>query len=202
MDGARRRQRSDTRQQIQDLAFRLFAAQGYEKTSLREIAEHLDVTKAAVYYHFRTKEEILVGAFEDLTRSIQDLTEWCEDQPHTLEIKQEVIRRYGQVLADAEPVFRFVQGNQATVRKLGIGDAFRERMRGLRDVIVDPAGDLTDQVRCLSAFVALHAGGLMTGDVDGDPQKRREAVLEVAMDLVAQAHLGSRRAREVGPFSL
>jgi len=48
-------------------ALELFAEQGYEKTSLREIAEHLDVTKAALYYHFKTKEEILVSIFEDLT---------------------------------------------------------------------------------------------------------------------------------------
>ncbi|MGW5307478.1 helix-turn-helix domain-containing protein, partial [Streptomyces griseoluteus] len=33
----------ESRQRIQDVALELFAEQGYEKTSLREIAEHLDV---------------------------------------------------------------------------------------------------------------------------------------------------------------
>src|SRR5690606_31787714 len=51
MDGTKQRRRGDTRQRIQDVALDLFAEQGYEKTSLREIAERLDVTKAALYYH-------------------------------------------------------------------------------------------------------------------------------------------------------
>ncbi|MCW2946577.1 MAG: putative transcriptional regulator, TetR family, partial [Actinoallomurus sp.] len=45
--------RSDTREKIQAVALELFAEHGYDKTSLREIAERLDVTKAALYYHFR-----------------------------------------------------------------------------------------------------------------------------------------------------
>ncbi|HWM38542.1 MAG TPA: helix-turn-helix domain-containing protein, partial [Streptomyces sp.] len=45
--------RGNTRQRIQDVALELFAQRGYDKTSLREIAEHLDVTKAALYYHFK-----------------------------------------------------------------------------------------------------------------------------------------------------
>ena len=47
------RTRSDTRARIQRVALELFAEQGYDKTSLREIAERLDVTKAALYYHFK-----------------------------------------------------------------------------------------------------------------------------------------------------
>ena len=39
------RVRGDTRRRIQDVAVALFAEQGYEKTSLREIAERLDVTR-------------------------------------------------------------------------------------------------------------------------------------------------------------
>ena len=48
MDGTKQRRRGNTRQRIQDVALDLFAEQGYEKTSLREIAEQLDVTKAAL----------------------------------------------------------------------------------------------------------------------------------------------------------
>src|SRR3954466_6507793 len=98
MDGTKRHRRGDTRQRIQDVALELFAEQGYEKTSLREIAECLDVTKAALYYHFKTKEEIIVSLFEALTQPIQELIEWGARQPHTLETKQEIVRRYSQAL--------------------------------------------------------------------------------------------------------
>ncbi|MEU6556899.1 TetR/AcrR family transcriptional regulator [Streptomyces sp. NPDC046915] len=192
MDGTKQQRRGNTRQRIQDVALELFAEQGYEKTSLREIAERLDVTKAALYYHFKTKEEIIVSLFEDLTQPIQELIEWGARQPHTLETKQEIVRRYSQALTGAEPLFRFMQENQATVRELRIGDTFKDRMRGLRDIIIDPDSTLVDQVRCVSALFTLHAGMFIMQDVEGDPEKRREAVLEVAVDLVTQAHEGAR----------
>lgn len=73
--------RGNTRQRIQDVALELFAEQGYEKTSLREIAERLDVTKAALYYHFKTKEDILISIFEDLTRPMDELIAWGASSP-------------------------------------------------------------------------------------------------------------------------
>ncbi|KUN09976.1 TetR family transcriptional regulator [Streptomyces yokosukanensis] len=188
MDGTKQQRRGNTRQRIQDVALELFADQGYEKTSLREIAEHLDVTKAALYYHFKTKEEIIVSLFEDLTKPIEDLIVWGRSQPHTLQTKQEMIRRYSRVLADAEPLFRFMHDNQGTVRDLRIGDIFKDRMRDLRDIFTDPEAPLVDQVRCVSAMFTLHTGMFVMKDMDGDPEERREAVLEVALDLVTQAH--------------
>ncbi|GEJ99150.1 TetR/AcrR family transcriptional regulator [Streptomyces sp. NPDC004596] len=195
MDGTKQQRRGNTRQRIQDVALELFAEQGYEKTSLREIAERLDVTKAALYYHFKTKEEIIVSLFEDLTQPIEDLIEWGRSQPHTLETKQEIVRRYSQALAAAEPLFRFMQENQATVRELRIGESFKDRMRGLRDIIIDPEAQLVDQVRCVSALFTLHAGMFVMQDLEGDFEKKRAAVLEVAVDLVTQAHQGAHGER-------
>ncbi|GAA4340548.1 TetR family transcriptional regulator [Streptomyces venetus] len=191
MDGTRQRRRGDTRQRIQDVALGLFAEQGYEKTSLREIAERLDVTKAALYYHFKTKEEILVSIFEDLTKPIEDLIEWGRRQPHTLDTKQEIVRRYSETLAEAAPLFRFMHENQATVRELRIGEDFKARIQSLRDIIIDPDADLVDQVRCASALFTLHAGMFLLQDLEGDPEERNKAVLEVATDLVTQAHRGA-----------
>ncbi|MDC0772820.1 TetR/AcrR family transcriptional regulator [Streptomyces sp. HD] len=191
MDGTKQRRRGDTRQRIQDVALELFAEQGYEKTSLREIAERLDVTKAALYYHFKTKEEIIVSLFEDLTKPIEELIEWGKRQPHSLDTKQEIVRRYSQALTEAAPLFRFMQENQATVRELSIGEMFKNRMVGMRDIIIDPDSDLVGQVRCISALFTLHAGMFLLQDLEGDPEDKRKAVLEVATDLVTQAHQGA-----------
>ncbi|MER5489507.1 helix-turn-helix domain-containing protein [Streptomyces sp. NPDC002812] len=192
MDGTKQQRRGNTRQRIQDVALALFAEQGYEKTSLREIAERLGVTKAALYYHFKSKEEIIVSLFEDLTRPLGELVEWGRQQPPTLETKQEIIRRYSAALAAAAPLFRFMQENQATVRELRIGDTFRQRMMGLRNILIDPDARLADQVRSVSALFTLHAGMFILQDIESDPEKRREAVMEVAIDLITQAHQGTR----------
>lgn len=183
--------RGNTRQRIQDVALDLFAEQGYEKTSLREIAERLDVTKAALYYHFKTKEDILIGVFEDMTRPMDELIAWAEEQPRSLETRQEVLRRYQVALRAAAPLYRFMQENQATVRELSVGLTFKERMLALTALIQEPDFAMVDQVRCVSAIFTLHAGTFFMQNIEGDPEEKHRATLEVALDLLNQAHRAS-----------
>jgi AcrR family transcriptional regulator len=51
-----------SRQQILEVAKRLFAEQGVRATSLARIAEELGITKAALYHYFDAKQEIVVEA--------------------------------------------------------------------------------------------------------------------------------------------
>jgi len=179
--------RGDTRRRIQEVALTLFAEQGYEKTSLREIAERLEVTKAALYYHFKTKEDILSSIAEDLARPIRDLIAWGEAQPRSLETKQELLRRYSEILWQSTDLFRFIQENQATVRELTIGETFRCATAALGDLLKDPDAPIAAQVRSVTALFSMHAGMFVTRNVEGDPEEKRAAILEVALDLVAQA---------------
>ncbi|MFD9722471.1 TetR/AcrR family transcriptional regulator [Streptomyces sp. NPDC059072] len=182
------RRRGDTRQRIQDVALELFAEQGYEKTSLREIAERLDVTKAALYYHFKTKEDIIISLFEDVTRPIDELIAWAEDQPRTLETKREVLRRYSEAMAAGASLYRFMHENQATTRELSIGETVKARLFRLIELLRTEDGPVTDQVRCVSALFTLHAGMMFLQHVEADPEETRKAALEVATDLITQAH--------------
>ncbi|GAA1711022.1 TetR/AcrR family transcriptional regulator [Streptomyces yatensis] len=183
--------RGDTRQRIQDVALELFAERGYEKTSLREIAEHLEVTKAALYYHFKTKEDIVLSLFQDLGRPLDELITWGEQQPRTLETKQELLRRYSAALDIGEPLMRFMQENQATVRELSIGQIFKNRMFAMSALIRDPEAPMVDQVRSVTALFSMHARMFALQAIEGDAEDKRKAVLEVALDLVKQAHASS-----------
>ncbi|MFE6691387.1 TetR/AcrR family transcriptional regulator [Streptomyces sp. NPDC057743] len=193
MSSATPSRRGNTRQRIQDVALELFSEHGYEKTSLREIAERLDVTKAALYYHFKTKEDIVISLFEDLCRPIDELIVWAGEQPRTLETKQEVIRRYHESLRASEDLFRFMQENQAAVRELTIGLRFKEQMLTLYDLLKENDAELVDQVRCLTALFTMHAGMFAMQNVVGDPEEKREAILRVATELVTAANPPGRR---------
>lgn len=57
--GDNSRKLDTTRQQIINAAIDLFYENGFEKASLRDIASKVGITQAAIYYHFRSKEEIL-----------------------------------------------------------------------------------------------------------------------------------------------
>lgn len=51
-------------------AAKLFREHGYERTSVRQIAEALGMTSGSLFYHFATKEELLVTVMEEGVRDI------------------------------------------------------------------------------------------------------------------------------------
>jgi AcrR family transcriptional regulator len=75
---------NDTRERILQAALDLFIDQGYEKTSLREVAEQVGVTKAALYYHFASKEAIFRTLMEPFSAVQGQAFELLKGQP-TLE---------------------------------------------------------------------------------------------------------------------
>ena len=53
-----------TRDQILEIAYRAFAEKGYNHTSMGAIAEELGITRPALYYHFSSKEDLLLATYE------------------------------------------------------------------------------------------------------------------------------------------
>src|SRR6266699_3570240 len=145
------RGRGDTRARIQQVAVQLFAEQGYEKTSLREIAERLDVTKAALYYHFKSKEDIVRSLVEDYFGQVDALIAWARAQPVTAGTRGEILRRYVGIVAEGDEVFRMLHQNQAAVNTLAAaksrGEVFRERMGALVELLTGPGAPLGERLR-------------------------------------------------------
>ena len=58
----------NTKEKILEEALKLFAQSGYMGTSMNEIASRLGVTKAALYKHYSSKQEILEKIVEQMNR--------------------------------------------------------------------------------------------------------------------------------------
>jgi len=58
--------------QLLEIASRLFATHGYAGTSLRDIAEEAQITKAALYYHFPNKEALYQQIVVDNLQALID----------------------------------------------------------------------------------------------------------------------------------
>ncbi|OHV30902.1 MULTISPECIES: TetR/AcrR family transcriptional regulator [Pseudofrankia] len=71
---------TDTRRRIVDTAVRLFTRHSFAGTSLQMIADELDITKAAVYHHFHTREELLLAAVEPVLEPLRTIVETAETQ--------------------------------------------------------------------------------------------------------------------------
>jgi TetR/AcrR family transcriptional regulator, cholesterol catabolism regulator len=58
------------RQQLLDVAARLFRERGYHVTSMRDIAHEVGMLSGSIYYHFPSKEELLLAVYEEGLRHI------------------------------------------------------------------------------------------------------------------------------------
>jgi AcrR family transcriptional regulator len=188
MDSGGPAPRRDTRAQVQKVALEMFAEQGYEKTSLREIAERLGVTKAALYYHFKSKEDIVHSFTDDYFAEIDALLDWAKERPRNEETRREILDRYvGIVLAGGE-VFRFLEQNRAAVQGMEAGKERFARFRGRLDALVDllagADAPLRDRVRATAAVLAVSTSCLFYLQQVDDPDKLRAIVLEMATDLI------------------
>ncbi|HEX2820123.1 MAG TPA: helix-turn-helix domain-containing protein [Streptosporangiaceae bacterium] len=183
--------RTDTRSRVQKVALELFAEQGYEKTSLREIAERLGVTKAALYYHFKSKEDIVHSFTEDYFAQFDALVAWAKDQPRSEPTRREVLDRYVGIVLAGHEVFRFLEQNRASVETMHGGKDrfahFRDRLDDLIDVLVGPAAPLRSRVRASTAVLAAGATCRFFLAEAGDRDKLRAIVLEMATDLIPPA---------------
>jgi AcrR family transcriptional regulator len=180
--------RTDTRSRAQKVALELFAEQGYEKTSLREIAERLGVTKAALYYHFRSKEDIVHSFTDDYFAEFDALLSWAKDQPRTEQSRQEVLDRYVRLVMSGSQVFRFLEQNRASVETMEAGKErfarFRDRLGEFVDVLTDPAAPLRDRVRATGAVFTVGATCMFFRQQVDDPEKLRAIILEMVTDLI------------------
>ena len=184
------RARGDTRERIQSVALELFAEHGYQQTSLREIAERLGVTKAALYYHFKSKEDIVRSFTEDYAAELDALLTWGADQPRTADTRAALLTRYGDIVQQRLGVLRFLEQNQAAVHHLmaenGARDnkrMFREQFEKLRDLLAPPGCPLEERVRASVAVISVGLGTMLFQKEAADPAQLREVVLGIATEL-------------------
>lgn len=105
--------RQQTRQQIMDAAFELFANNGFAKTSISAIAKKADVSKGLIYHYFESKEAILEGIFDQLVELGEELLNFPNDFKASDKIRQII-----------EQTFAFIE-KQTGLGKLMIGLALQ-----------------------------------------------------------------------------
>jgi AcrR family transcriptional regulator len=153
---------NDTRERILETALDLFIERGYDKTSLREIAERVGVTKAALYYHFSSKEEIIRTLVAPLYEHVGPLAAALVSRPD--------IKAWGEGLAGIvewvlpqRRLFELLENNRAILQELAQDSMDPETHKALHEaldgVFTDEATPLRDRLR-MAASLGVIAGVL------------------------------------------
>jgi AcrR family transcriptional regulator len=178
--------KGDTRTRLLDTALGLFTLHGVEGTSLQMIADALGVTKAAVYYHFKTKDEITEAVAEPALRELSAIIEHAA-----------TLRRHGaQVDYVIDGLVDLVVRNRMLVAVFcsdpGIARAVERSLHGEENVMTRLPAMLVAPDADESAVVAAHVALAGVALAGGSP------VLMAMDDERLRRHLGDAARRLVG----
>lgn len=165
--------RATTRDKVLAVALELFAEQGFAATSTRELSERLGFTKAALYYHFRTKDELLSALVEPVLDDLAKLTRQDASRGGLLS-------GYVDLVANNAGLIRVLAQDPGAADSTGVREAwlpllteFLRRLTGRRE---PTAVELT---RARAAMGAIHAA-LQSPNVDPTCPSIRRAALAAA----------------------
>lgn len=69
----------ETRAQLLDAAEKVFFEKGFSNTSLMDIADAADLSRGAIYWHFKNKSELFEAMAERIRLPLEHLTDACAD---------------------------------------------------------------------------------------------------------------------------
>jgi AcrR family transcriptional regulator len=175
-----------TRERILNVALDLFIEKGFDKTSLREIAEQLGVTKAALYYHFASKEDILMALHLRLHEFGFVALSKLGDQEPTPALWADLLDEIVDQMLAHRKIFLLHERNQAAFENLHREEqhdvAHEDLQAKFRQLLSDSRLSVRDRVRMAASFGAVMGGIFMSGDAFGDvPSSELSQILRDAV---------------------
>jgi len=155
------RRSTDTREEIRAVAMELFARDGFEQTSLRQIAERLDITKAALYYHFPSKDDLLAELAQPMIDDLEEFLARAGDVgPGDA---RDVLERYLALCHRNRALLQGMLRDPAALARLDVLTALLYRRLDVDRALVG-SDRPTDRVRAIIAFGGLQDCVVLMGD--------------------------------------
>ncbi|MDX6197274.1 MAG: hypothetical protein QOJ79_425 [Actinomycetota bacterium] len=168
----------------------LFTTQGYDATSLRQIADRLGFTKAALYYHFPAKEHLVLELTRPWLDAVSNLIALNEPDAAVDDDarRRGLIEDYVDVVLTHHAILRFLTQDAAAQKHPDIGKRGLTLVLAFQDALLGPDPDDADRIRVGCALGAIHSTAILA-----------ESSLGIARPIVvsvALAVLGLERSAE------
>lgn len=135
------RRRGTGRAHLHDVALRLFARDGVEGTPLQAIADEMGVSKAAVYHHYKTKEELVVGVLAPLLAALPALLDEAEAQRGRPARAEALVTGLARLAVEHHARFAVIMQDPYVARVLSEQHAVREGWERMVALVSGPAPD-------------------------------------------------------------
>jgi AcrR family transcriptional regulator len=172
----------DTRTRILDSALELFSEQGFDGTTLQQIADRLGFTKAAIYYHFRSKDDLLEALVSPALTGLDDLLKSHEGQPDTPGERRRFVEDYLDYLLGHRRLIAYMSSDLAILAHPALAIGSADRRARLARRLAGDGHDFNVEVRVAMAFRGI--AGAIAQYPDADTVQLRNALLDAVRALL------------------
>lgn len=134
--GRREKKKEATKQDIFSAAAKFFVERGFDETSVDDIAEAADVAKGTFYYHFKSKDDVLLGlSMQYLVRMSASIDEKLETDRSPMAILHEMLHTMAQDTQDNRVIAKKYYAAVFTQFSKQFGEDYRDDPAILHNII-------------------------------------------------------------------
>ena len=169
-----------TKEQILLNARTLFATHGYDGTSIRQLTSSLNITPAALYYHFASKNDVLEAVAQNLYERSGKLLERIESYDASPQMLKKTLSEYYDVLAEDIDVFILIY-NDAAIQHSPVGKKLRQQAKQFFAHLVGDNPSVEDRMRAAGSVGIIR---LSLQQVGADFAIHRSKIVERALTVM------------------
>lgn len=164
---------ADTRPRLLDVAVTLFIRHSFAGTSLQMIADELGFTKAAIYYHFRTREQLLLAVVEPMLRQLRSIVDTAERQRTPRARAEAMLAGYAGLVATNRSIASVLTTDPSVIRVLRQQPQWREFIERPRSLLAELDPGPAGTVKATAVLTGLAgAATAAPDDIDSDTLDR------------------------------
>jgi len=182
--GLRRIPLSPAHTRILNAALDLIAQHGVSGTSLQMIADAVGVTKAAVYYRFKTKDEIVVAVTEMQLGKLEGALEAAEAEGCGARARELLLTRLVDLAVENRRIVSTMQFDPVIIRFLAEHQPFHSFLERLYRALIGDGADPEARVRAAMLRGAIGSAVMHPLVADFDDDTLRSQILDVSRRLI------------------
>jgi len=182
---------SGGREAILDTSAKLFSQHGYKEVSIRDIAQACGMTNAALYYHFKNKEDLFLAMLQrDHEQTLAALRKAAAGPGDLREDLKRLVAQYAAIGCERRQSFQTLRRDLSNVEDVRGHKLFAEMrssfMRPLEERLAQAQADGEIQAGDTRLYARLLHGLIIALTHEGPPDKPRKASaqeVEAAVDV-------------------
>lgn len=179
----------DTRERLHREAIKLFVEQGFARTTMQDIADRLGLTKAALYYHFPTKADLVRSVVQP---AVDDVERMLSETERANLGAGELLERFFDVNYANREIFLALTRDPSGLSIAGAEDFVPHLAQRFQELLAGP--DASTDRRMRAVMVAAGISRFATLFADLPHNELRQTSLRIAMEVLGEGDITTGRS--------